>query len=241
MIQKEKVKGIIFDYGGTIDTNSYHWAEVLWQKYEQIPVPVDKASFREAFVYGERSLAKHPYIRPEHNFLEVLQIKLKLHMEYLSEQGKLTNDKSVLDTYASRIAASAYQHVLDVLKITRPVVAGLSEKYKLVLVSNFYGNIETILKDFGLLDYFSTIIESAVVGVRKPDPAIYQLGVDAMGYPASEIVVVGDSFSKDVMPAHTIGCQTVWLKGIGWGKETTDESIPDAIITDMAMLPQLFK
>ena len=24
------IKGIIFDYGGTIDTNSRHWAEVLW-------------------------------------------------------------------------------------------------------------------------------------------------------------------------------------------------------------------
>lgn len=56
----------------------------------------------------------------------------------------------------------------------------LSKKYKLVLVSNFYGNIQTILKDFGLLDFFDEIIESSVVGVRKPDPAIYRLGVDAM-------------------------------------------------------------
>ena len=28
------VKGVIFDYGGTIDTNSRHWAEVLWSKYD---------------------------------------------------------------------------------------------------------------------------------------------------------------------------------------------------------------
>ena len=66
----------------------------------------------------------------------------------------------------------------------------LSKKYKLVLVSNFYGNIQTILKDFGLLDFFDEIIESSVVGVRKPDPAIYRLGVDAMGFVAKNVLVV---------------------------------------------------
>ena len=48
-----------------------------------------------------------------------------------------------------------------------------------MLVSNFYGNIQTILKDFGLYAFFDDIIESSVVGVRKPDPAIYRLGVEA--------------------------------------------------------------
>lgn len=242
MIKTEHIKGVIFDYGGTIDTNSIHWAEVLWQKYELHQVPVDKESFREAFVYGERSLAKHPYIRPEHNFHDVLRIKLQLHMEFLAGQGKLAKDESSLNRYATLIADSAYQHVLDVLKITRPIIADLAKRYKLVLVSNFYGNIETILKDFDLFDYFSSIIESAVVGIRKPDPAIYQLGVDAMGFPASNVLVVGDSFPKDVVPAKSIGCQVVWLKGIGWNKdEKNDESVPDAIITDMAQLPSLFE
>ena len=39
------IKGVIFDYGGTIDTNSRHWAEVLWSKYAEYHVPVDKESF----------------------------------------------------------------------------------------------------------------------------------------------------------------------------------------------------
>ena len=79
------------------------------------------------------------------------------------------------------MADSCYRYVLDVLERTRPVVKALSERYKLVLVSNFYGNIQTILKDFGLFDFFADIIESSVVGVRKPDPAIYRLGVEAWG------------------------------------------------------------
>ena len=48
----KNIQGVIFDYGGTIDTNSCHWAEVLWTKYMEHQVPVDKESFREA--YGRR-------------------------------------------------------------------------------------------------------------------------------------------------------------------------------------------
>ncbi len=235
----KEIKGIIFDYGGTIDTNSRHWAEVLWEKYVEHQVPVTKDAFREAYVFGERSLAKFPFVRPDHNFHDVLVIKTKLQMEYLAEKRHLPMDECMLGGYAKKVADSCYEYVLDILKATRPVVEDLAKKYKLVLVSNFYGNIQTILKDFQLFDYFAEIVESSVVGVRKPDPAIYQLGVDAMGYEAGQVLVVGDSFSKDMVPAKKVGCKAVWLKGEGWGGEVTDDSLPDAIITDMVQLTSI--
>ena len=230
------IKGIIFDYGGTIDTNSRHWAEVLWSQYVKHHIPVDKGSFREAYVFGERSLAKYPYVRPDHNFFDVLLFKCKLQMEYLALHHHLEMDERKLQQYALSVAESSYGYVQEVLKTTRPVVETLSKKYKLVLVSNFYGNIQTILNDFKLDRFFADVVESSVVGVRKPDPAIYQLGVDAMGFNASEVLVVGDSFSKDVVPAKKVGCKVVWLKGEGWGNETIDESLPDVIITSLDQL-----
>lgn len=230
------IKGIIFDYGGTIDTNSRHWAEVLWSQYVKHHIPVDKGSFREAYVFGERSLAKYPYVRPDHNFFDVLLFKCKLQMEYLALHHHLEMDERKLQQYALSVAESSYGYVQEVLKTTRPVVETLSKRYKLVLVSNFYGNIQTILGDFKLDRFFADVVESSVVGVRKPDPAIYQLGVDAMGFNASEVLVVGDSFSKDVVPAKKVGCKVVWLKGEGWGNETIDESLPDVIITSLDQL-----
>lgn len=229
------IKGIIFDYGGTLDTNSRHWSEVLWSKYEEYHVPVGKADFREAYVYGERTLARIPLVKPEDNFHDVLCIKTKLQMEYLIEQGKLEQTDAM--EYAVKIADSCYQYVLSVLEKTRPVVQGLSRKYKLVLVSNFYGNIRSVLKDFELDDFFSDVIESSVVGVRKPDPAIYRLGVEVLKLPAENVLVVGDSFSKDMVPAKTVGCKVAWLKGEGWENEEIDESLPDIIITDLVCLP----
>lgn len=239
MDKLKDIQGIIFDYGGTIDTNSRHWAEVLWAKYVEHQVPVDKESFREAYVFGERTLAKYPFVQPWHTFREVLAIKAKLQMEWLAEQRRLDADEAQVRSYAAKVAGSCYEHVLEVLKVTRPVVEGLAKKYKLVLVSNFYGNIQIILEDFGLLVFFDEIVESSVVGVRKPDPAIYRLGVEAMGFEAGHVLVVGDSFSKDVVPAKAVGCRVAWLKGEGWGGEAIDESLPDAVVTDLAQLPAL--
>lgn len=234
------IQGVIFDYGGTIDTNSRHWAEVLWEKYKELQVPVDKPVFREAYVHGERTLARQPLVKREDNFYDVLRIKTRVQMDWLVENGILPREKAVAENYASRIADACYAYVLEVLKRTRPVVKTLSEHYKLVLVSNFYGNIQAVLKDFGLDGFFSRIVESSVVGVRKPDPAIYRLGVEAMGLPAGQVLVVGDSFSKDVVPAKKVGCKVAWLKGEGWGNEEIDDSLPDVVITDLPdLLPYL--
>ncbi|WP_024994207.1 HAD family hydrolase [Phocaeicola paurosaccharolyticus] len=231
-----EVKGIIFDFGGTIDTNSIHWAEVLWRYYKECKAPVEYQDFRDAYVFAERALAKYPYIQPYHNFLDLLKIKVNLELEYLLTEHIIDMDVIELQQLAINIAEGCYGFVLDVLAVTRPIIDELSHRYPLVLVSNFYGNIETILADFKLDSYFKSIVESSVVGVRKPDPAIYQLGVDAIGLKVDEVLVVGDSFSKDVVPAKKVGCKVVWLQGKGWGNEEIDNSLPDFIITDFKQL-----
>lgn len=241
------IQAIIFDYGGTIDTNAQHWSEVLWNSYQHVGIPVSKEEFRTSYVVAERALAKHPYIQPEHNFLDLLTIKCDIETRDLVERGIWQTSKTERKEKSDAVANECYQYVLEVLKVSRPVIASLAEKFPLVLVSNFYGNIETILKDFRL-EYFQHIVESAVVGVRKPNPQIFQLGVDALRQemgktaeelPANNILVVGDSFSKDIVPATQIGCQTVWVKGVGWGEEIVDESVPTHIIYNIGDLPEV--
>ena len=58
------IKGIIFDYGGTIDTDGIHWGELIWQEYVAAGVQVEKETYRDAYVHGERTLAKRPIILP---------------------------------------------------------------------------------------------------------------------------------------------------------------------------------
>ncbi len=232
-------KGLIFDYGGTIDTNSVHWSEVLWDGYVASGIAVDKQAFRDAYVHGERTLARQPLIRPEHTMLDLLRIKVGIELQWLADNEKWTMDnEKEIQAKGEAVADHCYAHVLQVLETSRAVLQRLSERYPMVLVSNFYGNIRAILQDFRL-DLFQDVVESAVVGIRKPDPRIFQLGVDALGMAAQDVVVIGDSYSKDIVPAASIGCQTVWIRGRGWADEDVDERLPTATITNIKELKDL--
>ena len=238
MFDITKVKGILFDYGGTIDSDGLHWAEVIWTVYQEREVPVSKEVFREAYVFGERTLGKNPIVKPYHTFLDMLRLKTGLQFQWLLDGGYLSPG-TVRPEWAEEIAEGCYAYARKCVDKARPILRELSGRYPMILVSNFYGNIETVLKDFELDGLFGAIVESAVVGIRKPDPAIFRLGVERLGVEPWEAVVVGDSYDKDIVPATRVGCQTVWLKNIGWAPYSGDETA-DAIIADFADLRPLF-
>lgn len=231
------IKGIIFDYGGTLDSGGDHWSEVIWAAWQKAGIAVKKEEFREAYVYAERELARTRHILPEHDFHDLLDIKMQLELQYLSEQGLFP--PALVADKAKETAQYCYDAAKASVNAAKPVLDELSKKYPLVLVSNFYGNVGSVLKDFGLDGYFRKIIESAVVGVRKPDPKIFQLGVDALGLKPEEVLVVGDSYKKDIVPAESLGCKVLWLKGKGWTAEE-DAQLHPAIITSLLdILPLL--
>ena len=235
MIDTTKIKGLLFDYGGTIDSNGLHWAEVIWQGYEALQVPVSKECFRNAYVYGERTLGKNPIVQPHHTFLDMLRLKCDLQIQWLQQEGHLSTEVNPAD----EIATWCYAYARKAIDQARPILRQLAERYPLVLVSNFYGNIESVLHDFDLDGLFGSIVESAVVGVRKPNPAIFQMGVDRLGMQSEEVVVIGDSYDKDIVPATQIGCQTIWLKSIGWAPYRGDET-DDAVLADFQELKAIF-
>ena len=224
------IRGILLDYGGTIDTNGIHWAEVLWAAYCEIGIPAEKSAFREAYRHGERSLALQPLIQPEYNFYDVLIAKTDIQLRYLVEKGYLPATFDIPEN-SERISRKCYEQARTTVKKSAMVLKQLSQSYPIVLVSNFYGNIRTVLEDFHIAQYFTDVIESAVVGVRKPDPAIFVLGVQSLGFDAAQVAAVGDSYIKDIIPAKEAGCQTIWLKGKEW-EDTSDAGKADVIIEE---------
>lgn len=277
------IKGIIFDYGGTLDTRGDHWSEVLWQGYEHFGigvaddeevepgVSIHKQAFRDAYVYGERALAVNPIVTPDFHFEDILREKLILELNFLAgkkllETGKDDAEKqaklgnfgkdseasseslflSLSDSEIHQIAADMARYInsktLELLHENKQVLEHLKQAgYPMVLVSNFYGNINQVLKDAGIDGYFKDVIESAVVGVRKPNPAIFALGVCALDLPASQVLVVGDTYGKDIIPAHKLGCHTLWIKGLQWEEKKVDESIPDGIIKKLSEMEGFLK
>ena len=215
----------IFDYGGTLDTGGQHWGRVLWHAWQQAGVPVSEERFREAYIYGERTLARQPIIRPDYTFRQTLSAKLRLELEHVDCVG-----------YHEALLDAVYGQTCRHTAHSATVLRQLARRGPLVLVSNFYGNIRTVLHEFGFDGLFRSVVESAVVGIRKPDPRIFLLGVEALGLKPAEVTVVGDSIEKDIHPARTAGCHTIWIRGEQWTDAPVDEQIPEQIITDLKEL-----
>lgn len=210
--------GYIFDYGGTLDTGGQHWGQVLWHAYERHRVPVTEVQFREVYVYAERTLGRNPIIRPDFTFRQTLEAKLRLQLEFLEVKD---------EKYRQTILDDLYERTIVMTAQSRKILQQLKELgVPMVLVSNFYGNMHTVLHEFGFDGLFLKVIESAVVGIRKPDPRIFLLGVEALGLKPEEVTVVGDSLDKDIIPAHEAGCQTIWLRGDGWTSASHNGDCP---------------
>ena len=219
------IKGIIFDYGGTLDSRGVHWSEVLWQCYQQAGVPIDKQTFRTAYVEGERALARERIILPQDDFHVLLLKKVAIEISYLPQQP----DETTRDRWVKEIAAYCDYAARGCIDEARPMLEELHEKYPMMLVSNFYGNIDEVLRSYGIRHLFKGIIESAVVGIRKPNPTLFRLGVDALELNPEEVLVVGDSLRKDIEPAEQLGCHVLWLKGKGWTDEEDQQTHPHTI------------
>ena len=239
------MKAILFDYGATLDTFGQHWGMVIWHGYEHFAIPVTEAQYREAYVYGERTLGSKGIIRQTDTFLTTLKVKIDLQFDYLRDSGTWLPESAERAEKHAALVEYLYSGLLRNMEHTRSVLSQLQERgIQMALVSNFYGNVETVLEEMKLRDFFCDVIESAQVGIRKPDPRLYALGVEALRkkllpehLDESDILVVGDSIQKDIIPAKSLGCKTAWFKGEGWKKEPVDETIPDFVITDLLELP----
>lgn len=234
-----ETRGYIFDYGGTIDTAGCHWGKMLWHAYERVNVPVTEEQFREAYVYAEKALGKNPIIQTDYTFRKTLSIKLRIEFEFLHAKGYVNDGNFRLASMQTAVLDDLYGRVRETTRRSREVLSALKEKYPLVLVSNFYGNMPVVLEEFGLQDLFLKVVESAVVGIRKPDCRIFRLGVEALGMRPEEVTVVGDSISKDIRPAREAGCKTIWIKGESWTAVPEDDTVPDRIIYDLSEIQDM--
>jgi putative hydrolase of the HAD superfamily len=91
--------------------------------------------------------------------------------------------------------------------LSRLRAAGL----RLGVVSNSDGRVEQALQAAGLRQYFDVVVDSALVGVEKPDPRIFEAALGALGVAPEEALYVGDLYEIDVVGARAAGIEAVLL------------------------------
>lgn len=217
------MKAVLFDFGGTIDTNGVHWSEKFWEYYERFGIAVSKAEYERAFVATERELGEVPVLRTA-TFYETLRKQLRLQFKFLRLDAR--------DERLQRMLDACYKDVDQTIRKAKPLIEDLSMRYRLGIVSNFYGNLETVCQEFELFRFINTMVDSVLVGLRKPDPAIWQLALENIAVAPEDAWVVGDSYERDIVPPKKLGCGTIWIKKKSWSMPESTE-LADHTITSL--------
>jgi putative hydrolase of the HAD superfamily len=91
-------------------------------------------------------------------------------------------------------------------------LGALSERgIEVGIISNSDGRLEWRLDQLGILGRFGVVIDSAVVGVSKPDPRIFQKALGHTLLQPDQTIYVGDYYAVDVVGARSVGMLPVLL------------------------------
>ena len=87
--------------------------------------------------------------------------------------------------------------------------------YRVGIVSNSEGRLPELFEAVGLSGAFEVVVDSALVGVRKPDPAIFAMALEALGAEAAESWYAGDLPAVDVVGARAAGLRAALIDPLG--------------------------
>lgn len=94
----------------------------------------------------------------------------------------------------------------------RETLAALRERgYRMGVVSNADGRVRKLLEVAGLASFLEIILDSAHVGVEKPDPRIFLAAAEGMSLPPSACAYVGDVYEIDILGARAAGLRAILI------------------------------
>jgi FMN phosphatase YigB (HAD superfamily) len=193
---------VLFDFGGTLDADGVPWKERFYRLFRARDVDIPRERFDHVFYAADDALVGA--ISPTLCFRDTVR----------SVAVGVTRGLGLADDGLSDgVAETFVDEALAVARRNIPLLARLAERYRLGIVSNFYGNLPAVCDDVGVRPFFGVIVDSVWAGCTKPDPRIFRRAVDGLRVAPAETTFVGDSLSRDMAGARAVGMPHIWLAG----------------------------
>lgn len=191
-------------------------------------IKVDWPSFHEKYMF-----IRAEQIEWQKKTLHEYDINERVSKTLNALGSKVAPDSAVVrkatdDHYAS------YMNYIEMEKEVPEILQTLRSKRKLGLITNFAypPAIHSILKRFGLGEFFDVILISREVGWVKPSPKIFQVALSSLNLRSNQCVFVGDDAEADIKGAKGVGMKTIFVSKKG---STCQEA--DATIHHVTQLP----
>jgi len=202
------IRAVMFDFGGVITSSPFE----AFARYER------EAGLPSGFIRLVNSTD------PDTNAWSHL------------ERGQLD-----VDGFAAAFEAEAFRlgHRVDGREVLgmlggdiRPAmveaVRRCAERFKTACLTNNFSleGVPTPPEVAAIFELFDVVVESRVVGVRKPEPRFYHLACEAVGVDPNEVVYL-DDLGINLKPARAMGMHTI---------KVTD---PDVALAELAVVTEL--
>jgi putative hydrolase of the HAD superfamily len=219
------VKTLLFDFGGTLDADGVAWKERFHALYRAEGLGLDGEAFAPAFYAADDPLVGGlPSTMDLSGTVHALTVNLERELARRGDRGR-------------RVASAFLSEAAATFERNRPMLKALSERYRLGIVSNFYGNLEAVCDSAGLCSFFKVTVDSHCVGAEKPDPAIFRAALDKLGATPEETVLIGDSLRRDREGARRMGMGFIWVAARDAGAEQSGQQT----VTDLRDLTKILQ
>ncbi len=196
-------EAILFDFGGTLDSDGEHWLDRFYDLYEQAGFDLPRAEIKRAF-YAADQLCYNDPIVVSMGLRSLMKHHVRLQFAALNLKDP-AKEEEIIERFCAKTERTLQRNA-QLLRRLKPF-------YRLGVISNFYGNVVALCREAALADSLDVILDSAEIGVSKPDPEIFRIALAKLDLAPALAIFIGDSYERDIVPARQLGMKTIWLKG----------------------------
>jgi len=240
-------EAIIFDLGGTLIYFEGSWPEVMAEAGAELHRSLREAGLdleQDTFMQEFHTQMETYYVERESDFREYTT--LYVVQKVLQDRGYTDVRESVLREalQAMYTVTEGHWHIEQDAVLTLETLIG--KGYRLGLISNAGddADVQTLVDNANLRDYFDLIITSAAEGIRKPSSHIFHKMLNYLGIEPSQAAMVGDTLSADILGARKAGLYSIWITrraDTPANQAFAGEIFPDATIATLSELSGLLE
>jgi HAD superfamily hydrolase (TIGR01509 family) len=237
----EPIETLLFDFGGTLDADGVAWKERFHTLYRAEGLDIAADAFAPIFFAADDPLVGS--LSSTAGLSEtVTALATNLEAE-LTRRGAGTEDTGAVNEQnrGQRVASRFLFEASAAFTRNRPILEALKARYRLGIVSNFYGNLEAVCRSAAIAPLFGVMVDSQCVGAEKPDPAIFRVALETLRATPETTVFVGDSLRRDREGARRMGMRFIWIAPQNVQAAETRASAELPIHATVAKLPDLMK
>jgi FMN phosphatase YigB (HAD superfamily) len=218
MISHTNIKAIFFDLDGTLRHSVPSGGEVFTDYVKTMGLQVNEEARLRALRWEHFYWASSVDLRDD-----LLAHSGETEKFWIEYSRRRLIALGAPEEWAVQFAPKVSVHMGEVYKPesvvpedVRRTLPQLKESgYVLGVISNRDKPFHDVLQDHGISEFFDFSLAAGEVNIFKPDPGVFEHGLQRVNLSAGEVMYVGDNYYADVVGARNAGLQPVLYDPLG--------------------------